>query len=279
MNDPEEMERAFNARATLRELKNVAEWFGNVRGRRKAILFVSEGIDYDIMDVFTNRSASTLIDDTRDTIAAATKANVSIYGIDPRGLTTMGDDAIEVQSFPDDTTLGIGQSSFRREIQLSQDSLRELSDETGGFAVVNMNEFSTAYDRIVKDNSAYYVLAYYPPNPKRDGRFHRIEVRVTRPGLTVTRSRRDSRSFRSRWVSRACSRPSFSRADCAGGSAGPDARGPTHQAARRLPARHGFRRAHAGRHRIVRPLRLRQINGDFTDRRLVVARCRARADR
>ena len=53
-----------------------------------------------------------------------------------------------------------------------------------------MNEFSTAYDRIVKDNSAYYVLAYYPPNPKRDGRFHRIEVRVTRPGLTVTRSRR-----------------------------------------------------------------------------------------
>ena len=90
VNDPEEMERAFNARATLRELKNVADWFGNVRGRRKAILFVSEGIDYDIMDVFNNRSASTLIDDTRDTIAAATKANVSIYGIDPRGLTTIG---------------------------------------------------------------------------------------------------------------------------------------------------------------------------------------------
>jgi hypothetical protein len=120
-----------SARSTLRELKNVAEWFGNVRGRRKAILFVSEGIDYDIMDVFNNRSASTLIDDTRDTIAAATKANVSIYGIDPRGLTTLGDESIEVQSFPDDTTLGIGQSSFRREIQLSQDSLRELSDETG----------------------------------------------------------------------------------------------------------------------------------------------------
>jgi hypothetical protein len=87
-------------------------------------------------------------------------------------------------------SLSIGQSLFRREIQLLQDSLRELSDETGGFAVVNKNDFSTAYDRIVKDNSAYYVLAYYPPNPKRDGRFHRIEVRVTRPGLMVTRSRR-----------------------------------------------------------------------------------------
>ena len=33
------------------------------------------------------------------------------------------------------------------------------------------------------------MLAYYPPNPKRDGKFHNINVRVTRPGLTV-RSRR-----------------------------------------------------------------------------------------
>src|SRR5438876_1219038 len=190
VNDPEEAERGFNARSTLRELKDVADWFGNVRGRRKTILFVSEGIDYDITDVFNNRSASTILDDTRDTIAAATKSNVTIYGIDPRGLTDLGDESIEVQSFPDDTSLGIGQSSFRREIQLSQDSLRVLSDETGGFAVVNRNDFSTAYDRIVRDNSSYYVLAYYPPNPKRDGKFHRIDVRVTRPGLTVARARR-----------------------------------------------------------------------------------------
>jgi len=33
------------------------------------------------------------------------------------------------------------------------------------------------------------VLAYYPPNPKRDGKFHKIEVRVNRPGLNV-RARR-----------------------------------------------------------------------------------------
>src|SRR5262249_13827522 len=49
-------------------------------------------------------------------------------------------------------------------------------------------QFSGAYDRIVGDNSSYYVLAYYPPTDK-PGRFHRIDVRVTRPGLTV-RARR-----------------------------------------------------------------------------------------
>jgi len=67
---------------------------------------------------------------------------------------------------------------------MAQDSLRTLSEETGGFAVVNRNDFSTAYDRIVRDNSSYYVLAYYPPDA-RPGRLHKIDVRVTRPGLTV----------------------------------------------------------------------------------------------
>ena len=193
VNDPEDAERAFNARSTLDTLRNVAEWFSSVRGRRKTILFVSEGIDYDIHDVIAQTGsnhlgASMVLDATRDAIAAATRANVSIYGIDPRGLTDLGDDSIEIGSFPDDTSTGIGPGSLYNELRLAQDSLRVLSEETGGFAVVNRNDFSTAYDRIVADNSSYYVLAYYPPDA-RPGRVHKIDVRVTRPGLVV-RARR-----------------------------------------------------------------------------------------
>ena len=189
LNDPDDMERGFNARTTLDTLRNVAEWFGSVRGRRKAILFVSEGIDYDIYDVIASngsnhQSASLVLDATRDAIGAATRANVAIYGIDPRGLTDLGDESIEIGSFPDDTSLGVGSGSLQSELRLSQDSLRTLSEETGGFAVVNKNDFSTAFQRIVEDNSSYYVLAYYPPDA-RPGRTHKIDVRVTRPGLTV----------------------------------------------------------------------------------------------
>jgi hypothetical protein len=74
-------------------------------------------------------------------------------------------------------------------MQLAQDSLRTLAEETNGFAAVNTNDFTSAFERIVNDNSAYYLLAYYPPSNRRDGRFHRIEVRTTRPGLRV-RARR-----------------------------------------------------------------------------------------
>jgi VWFA-related protein len=189
LNDPDDAERAFNARNTLDTLKNVAEWFSSVRGRRKSILLVSEGIDYDIHDVIpgtgsNHLGASMVLDATRDVIAAATRSNVSIYGIDPRGLTDLGDESIEIQAFPDDTTLGVGPGSLRNELQLSQDSLRVLSDETGGFAIVNRNDVAGGFERIVADNSSYYVLAYYPPDP-RPGRNHRIQVRVTRPGVTV----------------------------------------------------------------------------------------------
>ena len=189
LNDPDDMERGFNARTTLETLRSVAEWFGSVRGRRKAILFVSEGIDYDIYDIIAqsgsnHQSASTVLDATREAIGAATRSNVAIYGIDPRGLTDLGDESIEIGSFPDDTSLGVGQGSLQNELRLSQDSLRTLSEETGGFAVVNRNDFSTAFQRIVEDNSSYYVLAYYPPDP-RPGRIHKIDVRLTRPGLTV----------------------------------------------------------------------------------------------
>jgi hypothetical protein len=97
---------------------------------------------------------------------------------------------IEVQSFPDDTTLGLGISSIYNEVRLAQDSLRVLSEETGGFAVVNQNDFATAFQRIVDDNSAYYVMGYYSTNERRDGRFRKIEVKLNNKSGLVVRARK-----------------------------------------------------------------------------------------
>jgi hypothetical protein len=164
-------------------------------------VFISEGIDYDISDVFNNRAASSVIDQTRDAIEAATRANVSIYTIDP-AIATGGADA-EIGSFADQAAStaptgdagtverapGINSRSLDNERRMAQDSLRTLADETSGFAAVTSGEFASAFERIVSDNSEYYVLAYYPTPAKRDGKFHRISVRTSRPGLRV-RARR-----------------------------------------------------------------------------------------
>jgi VWFA-related protein len=202
--DQYEVERGYNAQSMLRSLRQVADWFGGVRGRRKTIMLFSEGIDYDLTDIIRTidqptNVASSLITDIRDTIAATARSNVSIYALDPRGLTTLGDDTIGVSSFADsvDSGSGIGLRGLRNELWMSQQSLRTLAEESGGFAAVNRNDTSNVLDRIVRDNSTYYVLAYYPPNKKADGKFHRIDVKVNRPGLTV-RARRGYSTPRNR---------------------------------------------------------------------------------
>ena len=184
--DIDDRERGFHARNALDTVRNLAQYLGNIRGRRKALVLFSEGIDYDINDVFNNSDATTVMDSTRELIAAATRANVAVYGVDPRGLATAGDDLITIQSFPDDTSLGLGAGAIFNEVRLGQDSLRVLSEETGGFAVVNRNDFATAFQRIVDDNSSYYVMGYYSTNDRRDGRFRKIEVKLNnKPGLAV----------------------------------------------------------------------------------------------
>ncbi len=130
-----------------------------------------------------------VLDATRDAIAAATRSNVAIYGIDPRGLTDLGDESIEIQSFPDDTSLGIGPGSLQNELRLSQDSLRTLSEETGGFAVVNQQRLR---DRPTSASSRTTARTTCSPTtrPTRGrGGMHKIDVRVSRPNLTV-RARR-----------------------------------------------------------------------------------------
>ncbi len=178
-------EREYNARAVLEELTAVADWFSVVHGRKKSILLFSEGISYDIHDVFANNgnNAAAMIQlRMQDLVRATTKANAVIYAVDPRGLQGLSDASIELQSV---SVAGLDERGLQAESRLARESLETLAGETGGFAVVNTNRMANAFDRIVDENSSYYVLAYYPPNPKRDGKYHNINVRVSRPGVTV----------------------------------------------------------------------------------------------
>jgi len=183
--DPVEAERAYNARAAFDLIRRLSDFLAGVHGRRKALIYISEGVDYNIYDQISNRYASEIRGAAENAISAATRANVSIYSVDPRGLTDMGDEAIEIQSLPDDPSLNLGPQAMLAELRLSQDSLRVIAEETGGFAALNTNDFRDAFDRIVRENSSYYVLGYYPTNDRRDGKFRKIDVKVHRPGVEV----------------------------------------------------------------------------------------------
>lgn len=58
-----------------------------------------------------------------------------------------------------------------------------LSDHTGGFAVTGTANYRDFFDRIVRESSTYYLLAYTSSNNKSDGKYRRTQVNVKRPGV------------------------------------------------------------------------------------------------
>ena len=155
----------------------MAEALGGVRGRRKALLFFSEGIDYPIYDVFGSQAATNVLAATKDAIAAAARSNLTFFTIDPRGLVGLSAEEIELDASADPAR-GFDAHGLVAEMRLSQDSLRTLAEETGGLAAVSSRNVTAVFDRIVRTTSTYYLLGYYPPEHPRDGGLTRHGTRA-----------------------------------------------------------------------------------------------------
>ena len=185
--DPNDLVRAYNARRSFEAIENVSKWLSDVNGRRKALLFFSEGVDYDIYQPFFYTSqASGILADARDAAAAAQRANVNIYGIDPRGMSQFGE-MMTIAHLSEHPQIEYGTFQGQlRELLLAQESLISLSEETGGLALVNSGDLAGGLGRIVLDNSRYYLLGYHSDSGEWSrNRFLKIEVKVKRPGLKV----------------------------------------------------------------------------------------------
>jgi VWFA-related protein len=169
-------EAALRTRDTMASLRAIAEVVAAIKGRRKMLLLVSDNLPVNMQRVIDYRGGTLSLaeDDAHRAITAATRSNVTIYSIDPRGLTADG---------------GLGESESAP-VANGADidhrmNMAALARVTGGFALTNTNSFDQAFTRIVRENSSYYVLGYSSTNDRRDGRYRRLEVRVKRPGLQV----------------------------------------------------------------------------------------------
>jgi VWFA-related protein len=173
-----------------------------VQNRRKAVIFISGGYDFnpfaqsrleeqalrarvDAADLqndpfFRTQQSSQmlaegdLVRELAELTRAANRANATIYTIDPRGLAAGPDIDLDIRT-----------PEWNAHLRTSQDSLRVIAEETGGFAIVNTNNFSNGIKRIDAETSDYYVLAYSASNTDPLKRLRRIEVKTTRPGATV----------------------------------------------------------------------------------------------
>jgi VWFA-related protein len=144
----------------------------------------SERIRREIAQELASGNTDDLVLQVQTAIDRANRSQVSFYAVDPRGLVTTSPEARQRVS---------GRSAQRGTIQKivaldqtrSIEYLETLAGGTGGRAFVNSNDIAQGLRRAWLDASDYYLVGYTPSGPRRKGRFHKIEVRVSRPDLQL----------------------------------------------------------------------------------------------
>jgi VWFA-related protein len=172
-------QNAYFTRTTLDTLNEVIRSLRQLTGR-KLLVLLSDGF-------LLGGNSSSQIHEIQRITDAATRSGVVIYSIDARGLivTVSGGDASTPATISSQNP-GAQSRIEHGAIEAQRDGLNALARDTGGFLLTNNNDLNLSLQRILDDNEAYYVLAYEPPETRRDGRFHRIDVRIAdRPELKV----------------------------------------------------------------------------------------------
>jgi VWFA-related protein len=144
---------------------NVGEALRSAPQGRKTLIYISAGPELfppgTAISNLTGADApfGEVISEVQAVLRAMHEANISIYSIDPTGLTAQG----------------IMGPRF--------DSLRMFAEETGGRATLATNTPWDAVPQTFRENSSYYMLGIRPS--KMDGQFHGVRVTVNRPGVEV----------------------------------------------------------------------------------------------
>lgn len=196
---PQVIERERN-QVVMTALEGLCLYMGALREGRKHIIFVSEGfsstlplgvmtrgtmnpaasqafggVESGVDDRLALINQSDLQNQLRYVFVAANRTNTAIYTLDPRGLAA-NEFSVEDR---------VDQSSDRRVLTESIDTLHQLANETDGRAIVNRNDPMPGLEQVMTDSSAYYLLSYVSTDAPRDGKFHKIDVKVNRKDIEV----------------------------------------------------------------------------------------------
>jgi hypothetical protein len=159
----------------MEKIADTARWMGAIKGRRKALVLLTPSSICSLVNTnltfFSNCNEA-----ARHALRTAVQADVSIYTIDPLGAVPTNGAAAEFDQ---------PRRRYPAIVRGPLDAARYLAEESGGFAVLNSNSLDAGFARVMRENSSYYLLGYYPTNTRADGKLRRNEVKISRAALRV----------------------------------------------------------------------------------------------
>lgn len=147
--------------------------------QRKIVFLISEGVISD--DSFVR-------DALRDLTEKAARASIVINTMSTKGLTNPGmldaQDSPAVRASAQSTQ--VADARVKEENQLST-GLAYIANATGGDFIRNKSFLGPEIGKILDTQTAYYLIGYQPETETFEGKkFHKIEVKVTRPDVQVS---------------------------------------------------------------------------------------------
>jgi VWFA-related protein len=160
----------FALRAVAKSLEKIQE--------KKSLLYFSGGITRDGIE---NQAS------LRAAVNAAVRANLAIYSVDARGLQAISPvgDASTGSMRGQGAYNGGALANNMNSNFASQEVMATLSSDTGGKAFFDSNDFAPAFAQVQKDTSAYYAIGFHSSNPARDGKYRKLTIKATRPGVKL----------------------------------------------------------------------------------------------
>ena len=155
-----------NLRNKMRALRAVGRFLGTLPGRQ-TIIYIGGSVGGgtpETQDVF------------QETIDALNKANVGVYPISGLGLQGPRGVSAEFRG---------GGRGAGGAPPIYPSGFLQLAQQTGGFAFASNNDIQGAMERVSEDLDLTYILGYVQPNPLHNGAFHKLRVKVDRPGMEV----------------------------------------------------------------------------------------------
>jgi len=170
----------------MHTLFRAVESLAAIPERRKAVVYISTGIPLLIDTPDVSRTDHPYLNWlARQMLTRAQRSGVNIYTVDPGGLDGIRGYMLRRNRRPETFII----EQIERSPTFYRDFLQSIADNTGGRAFINTNEFTSRIGQIFRETGSFYLLGYRSPNPRADGRFRRLQVRVNRSGVTVNARR------------------------------------------------------------------------------------------
>jgi VWFA-related protein len=161
---------AVRVQVVTSALNAIAAHLGRLSIARKSLIVVSEGFQTPLV----RRRGESALPSVDSVLRTANRGAVSISAVDPRAL---------LPSRP--APRPVDGPSGNQEQAADVDVLTRLATETDGVAMLTAAAIKTGLDRIVRDVGAHYLLTLSGLDTPDGGRFHAVNVKVSRPGISV----------------------------------------------------------------------------------------------